>query len=74
MKEYIVISIISFIALTIVNLYTDREYLCASVIISDICEGMIIGLSWIISIPILAIGNMIISIISIIQERNKKEE
>lgn len=66
MEMYFVISLVIIIISIISNLYLDREYLYFSVIISDICEGLIIGLSWIISIPILVIGNIIISIFNII--------
>lgn len=66
MEMYFVISLAIIIISIISNLYLDREYLYFSVIISDICEGLIIGLSWIISIPILVIGNIIISIFNII--------
>lgn len=66
MEMYFLISLAIIIISIISNLYLDREYLYFSVIISDICEGLIIGLSWIISIPILVIGNIIISIFNII--------
>lgn len=66
MEMYFVISLAIIIISIISNLYLDREYLYFGVIISDICEGLIIGLSWIISIPILVIGNIIISIFNII--------
>ena len=82
MKEYFIIAIISSICTTIINIYTDfrliEEYnlegFTLDMFLNDICEGLILGSSWIISIPILCIKYILFSIIDIISYLLNKGE
>lgn len=83
MKEYFIIATISSICTTIINIYTDfrliEEYnlegFTLDMFLNDICEGLILGLSWVISLPLLCIKNIILNIIYLIVNiRNRKEK
>lgn len=76
MIEYFIIATLISMASFIYYMKSDFEYVVEQdlpgyslrMFISNISEGLIIGLSWIISIPILCIGNIIISLGDIIYE------
>lgn len=60
-----------------IDFTNDEEYVSVMGIINDIGEGLCIGLSWLVSIPILAITNIvkyIILLIYHIRYANDKEE
>lgn len=62
---YLLIGIFVSFILMIYFIYIDikdEKAIVISSIIRDIGEGLIIGMSWIISIPILVVTNLIISI------------
>ncbi len=66
-KAYLIIGIILSILTIIKNILKDLEdgEIWTGVIIEDVASGLIIGLSWIISIPILIVTNIILAIIMI---------
>lgn len=78
MKEYFIIATISSICTTIINIYTDFRLLegfTLDMFLNDICEGLILGLSWIISLPLLCIKNIILNVIYLIVNiKNRKEK
>lgn len=66
---YVVIGVIFGIFVTLFYLAQDyKQYECfiPEIVANTIAEGFIIGLSWIISIPILAILVVVLSIIKLI--------
>lgn len=65
LNTYLLVGIFASILLMIYFIYVDikdERIIILSNIIRDIGEGLIIGMSWIISIPILVITNLIISV------------
>ncbi|MFR3182142.1 MAG: hypothetical protein ACLTPN_00750 [Clostridia bacterium] len=65
LNTYLLVGIFASILLMIYFIYVDikdERIIILSSIIRDIGEGLIIGMSWIISIPILVITNLIISV------------
>lgn len=55
--------------------FKDEDLISIRTLIRDICEAFILGFSWIISIPITAIGNILIETICIYHEiKNGREE
>ena len=66
-KAYLIIGIILSIFTIIRYILKDLEdgKIWTGVIIEDVASGLIIGLSWIISIPILIVTNIILAMIMI---------
>lgn len=64
--DYSIIAIIVFLISSIKFIYKDIRnfgFLAIDFLISDIAEGLIIGISWAFSIPILGISNILLEII-----------
>jgi len=66
-KAYLIIGIILSILIIIRDILKDLEdgEIWTGVIIEDVASGLIIGLSWIISMPILIVTNIILAMIMI---------
>lgn len=75
-KAYLIIGIILSILTIIIDILKDLKdgEIWTGVIIEDVASGFIIGLSWIISIPILIVTNIILAIIMIFYREEDDNE
>lgn len=74
---YIAIGVIIFVIETIIFIVQDLKYdgyLSLDGLIKDISESLIVGLSWIISIPILIVTNILLAIIYMICSGGEDDE
>lgn len=77
LNAYFTIAIIVFVLEVINFIIQDLKYdgyLSLEGLIRDISEGLIVGLSWIISIPILIVTNILLTIIYMICSEGEKDE
>ena len=70
-KAYLIIGVILSIFIMIKYIFKDLddEGIWIEEIIADIANGFIIGLNWIISMPILIVANIILAMIIIFYEK-----
>lgn len=77
LNAYFTIATIVFVLEVINFIIQDFKYdgyLSLEGLIRDISEGLIVGLSWIISIPILIVTNILLTIIYMICSEGEKDE
>lgn len=77
LNAYFTIATIVFVLEVINFIIQDLKYdgyLSLEGLIRDISEGLIVGLSWIISIPILIVTNILLTIIYMICSGGEKDE
>lgn len=77
LNAYFTIGMIVFVLEVINFIIQDLKYdgyLSLEGLIRDISEGLIVGLSWIISIPILIVTNILLTIIYMICSEGEKDE
>lgn len=77
LNAYFTIATIVFVLEVINFIIQDLKYdgyLSLEGLIRDISEGLIVGLSWIISIPILIVTNILLTIIYMICSEGEKDE
>lgn len=77
LNAYFTIATIVFVLEVINFIIQDLKYdgyLSLEGLIRDISEGLIVGLSWIISIPILIVTNILLTIIYMICSESEKDE
>lgn len=77
LNAYFTIATIVFVLEVINFIIQDLKYdgyLSLEGLIRDISEGLIVGLSWIISIPILIVTNILLTIIYMICSGCEKDE
>lgn len=77
LNAYFTIGTIVFVLEVINFIIQDLKYdgyLSLEELIRDISEGLIVGLSWIISIPILIVTNILLTIIYMICSGGEKDE
>lgn len=77
LNAYFTIGTIVFVLEVINFIIQDLKYdgyLSLEGLIRDISEGLIVGLSWIISIPILIVTNILLTIIYMICSEGEKDE
>lgn len=77
LNAYFTIATIVFVLEVINFIIQDLKYdgyLSLEGLIRDISEGLIVGLSWIISIPILIVTNILLTIIYMICSGGEEDE
>lgn len=71
---YTIIALVIMIIGLICFIIKDMDNLDLIVLIEDITEAAVIAVGWAISIPLLAVANVIVTLLSIIFEEEDDEE